>query len=252
MELGRIHEALESFRKALSFTPENKLSQFKSGNIRAQIWKVEKSLGLFPLYASLDGQDKYIHDTFFKGREEGVFVEIGGFNGWDGSNCLFFEKSLNWTGIIVEASPSLVEEISQNRRGKGVHAAVTDHDGKANFIEITSGLTMMSGLAEVYEPEILKATRKHPNHIERNIVVPAITLDSLLRKYKMFCVDYCSIDVEGAEKSILKQFRFDDFDISVFSIENNSGNRDKSVQVILESAGYRLIEIIGNDEIYSR
>ena len=94
--------------------------------------------------------------------------------------------------------------------------------------------------------------KKHPNHIERNIVVSVITLDSLLRKYKMFCVDYCSIDVEGAEKSILKQFRFDDFDISVFSIENNSGNRDKSVQVILESAGYRLIEIIGNDEIYSR
>jgi FkbM family methyltransferase len=236
-DMGRLDEALESFRKALSFTPENKLSQFKSGKIRAQIWKVEKSLGLFPLYASLDGQDKYIHETFFKGREEGVFVEIGGFNGWDGSNCLFFEKSLNWTGIIVEASPSLVEKISQNRRGKGVHAAVTDHDGKANFIEITSGLTMMSGLAEVYEPEILKATRKHPNHIERNIVVPAITLDSLLRKYKMFCVDYCSIDVEGAEKSILKQFRFDDFDISVFSIENNSGNRDKSVQVILRVCG---------------
>ncbi len=77
-------------------------------------------------------------------------------------------------------------------------------------------------------------------------------LDSLLAKHKIKHIDYCSIDVEGAERSILSGFDFNAFDVSVFSVENNSGSLSESVRDILEPVGYRLFEVIGRDEIYWR
>ena len=74
---------------------------------------MEKRLGRArPVDFSQAGQDRYLDERIFKNRRNGTFVEIGGHDGWTGSNCVFFEKVLNWTGIVVEASPRLVKQIS--------------------------------------------------------------------------------------------------------------------------------------------
>jgi hypothetical protein len=36
---------------------------------------------------------------------KGVYLEIGGGNGWHASNTLFFEQHLNWTGFLIEPTP---------------------------------------------------------------------------------------------------------------------------------------------------
>ena len=40
-----------------------------------------------------------------KYKRNGVFIELGGFEGILGSNSFFFERCLNWTGLVVEANP---------------------------------------------------------------------------------------------------------------------------------------------------
>ena len=37
--------------------------------------------------------------------KNGVYVEIGGSNGWHASNTLFFEQHLGWTGYLIEPTP---------------------------------------------------------------------------------------------------------------------------------------------------
>ncbi len=241
-------EARSIYRSCLS----QKIDIFARGKIRQQLWEVEQNLGLHPLFFSQAGQDRFLYETIFKGKTNGIFVEIGGYNGWQGSNCYFFEKNANWTGLIVEASPQMVKEIAKFRSGEVVHAAISDNDGTAEFIEVTCGFTQMSGLADNYVPEILDSVRKNPGHAERSVEVPTTRLDSLLKKYNLKHVDYCSIDVEGAERSILAAFDFDAFDISVLSVENNSSSESMSVRDIMEPAGYRLIDVIGVDEIYQK
>ena len=49
---------------------------------------------------------QHIFRTYFPQKRDGFFIEVGGLNGKsDGSNSLFFERYLNWRGLMVEASP---------------------------------------------------------------------------------------------------------------------------------------------------
>ena len=69
------------------------------------------SLISFPSYTkkyfSWNSEDKYLNETFFKNKSDGVFIEIGAHNGIDGSNSYFFEKELGWKGICVEPIPEV-------------------------------------------------------------------------------------------------------------------------------------------------
>lgn len=128
-------EALEEAKAIYESCLSQDIDPYFKGKIRQEIWRLEKKLGRYPLYQSQAGQDRFIHQTFFKTKKQGVFVEIGAYNGWVGSNCLFFEKIQNWQGVLVEASPRLVGQIAATRSGTVVHAAICDCDGTAEFVE---------------------------------------------------------------------------------------------------------------------
>ena len=88
---------------------QRNLPAHREGDLRMRLWQVEKQLGLHSRYFSQAGQDRYLNERIFRNKRDGTFVEIGGYDGWTGSNCVFFEKVLGWTGLVVEASPQLVE-----------------------------------------------------------------------------------------------------------------------------------------------
>jgi hypothetical protein len=53
-------------------------------------------LPIYGAYYSQVGQDRFIHENYFKELKGGVFVDIGAHNGISYSNTYFFEKELNW------------------------------------------------------------------------------------------------------------------------------------------------------------
>lgn len=86
--------------------------------------------------------DKYLFQTFFAEKETpGCFVECGAFDGVYDSSCLFFEESLGWSGINIEASP-LIFPLLQERRPKAVNLnlALSDHWGTATFRHVSDEL----------------------------------------------------------------------------------------------------------------
>ena len=199
------------------------------------------------------GQDRYLNERIFRNRRNGTFVEIGGHDGWTGSNCVFFEKVLGWTGIVVEASPRLVKQIGRTRSAAVVNAAVSDRDGTAEFLDVTSGLTQMSGLVDHYPGEMLRTIRQDERHAETVVTVPSMRLDTLRRAHGLDRIDYCSIDVEGAERAVLGSIDFEAADIAVLSIENNrSGPEPASYEDILGPTGYRQVAVLGMDEIWAK
>ena len=81
--------------------------------------------------------------------------------------------------------------------------------------------------------------------------MPAARLDTLLRAHGIKKIDYCSIDVEGAERAVLRSVDFAEFDIAALSLENNRrGPEPVSYEDIMSPAGYRQVAVLGMDEIW--
>ena len=249
---GDIRSVLEEGRAMFQLClRQQNLPAHRKGWVRMQLWQVEEQLGLHSRYFSQAGQDRYLNEHIFGSKRDGTFVEIGGYDGWTGSNCVFFEKVLGWTGLVVEASPQLVRRIGATRSARVIHAAVSDRDGAAEFLEVTSGLTQMGGLIDHHHAETLQRIRRDERHAETVVTVSSTRLDTLLRAHGLKEIDYLSIDVEGAERAVLGSLDFDEFDITALSVENSRPGRE-SYEDIMDPAGYRQVAVLGFDEIWVR
>jgi len=225
---------------------------YVAGNIKQEVWNLEKHLSHHTPFFSQAGQDHYVAEQLFPELRTGVFLEIGGSDGWNGSNSYFFEKHRGWQGAIVEPSPSKATAAHDCRACKVIEAAVAGDSGNAEFLEVQAGYEQMSGLAAHYRPSKLSEDRSKPAHKEGLIQVPKITLNELVERAGLGGIDFCSIDVEGAEREILSKCDWSKLDICVLAVENNTGTRDGGVSDLLKPQGYELITVIGKDEIFIR
>ena len=67
-----------------------------------------------------------------------------------------------------------------------------------------------------------------------------ITLEDLLKEYKAPNeIDYLSIDTEGSEYDILKNFRFNNYFFKVITVEHNNTKNKLLIDQLLEKNGYK-------------
>jgi len=201
---------------------------------------------------SQHGQDRFVYETFFKDRvEPGVFVDIGAYNGTLYSNTLLFEK-LGWTGLCVEPLPSAFAILKANRSAICVNCAVGDRAGRAPFIEVEMPgpyELMYSGLKANFDEHHAKLIREHGRN-RKTYDVAVRPLRDLLVEHNLRRVDYLSIDTEGSEWRILRDFDLAAFGVRAISVENNA--RDEKLRKHLAQRGYRLVKTFGGfDDLYA-
>lgn len=202
------------------------------------------------MYHSQHGQDRYLHERFFRDRRGGVFVEIGALDGLFHSNSLFFERELGWTGVLVEPNPRAFARLEQNRPDcLNLNLAIADRVGTETFLEVEGPLFGWSGLADDIAPEHEARMVEHlpPGAISK-IPVEVRDLRWLVERCGLDQVELMSIDTEGSEPRIMRAFPWDRLSVAVFCIENNFGGH--AIADILLAHDYVLIERIGVDEIY--
>jgi FkbM family methyltransferase len=196
------------------------------------------------------GQDKFVFENFFRGKHDGVFVDVGAYDGEKFSNSLFFERYLGWTGICVEPVLSAFEKLSESRTAHCFNCCVSDHEGEGRFLDIDVPIDekMLSGLLENYDARHLKRIDGLPGR--RDVSACRVTtLPALLKQCGITKVDYCSIDASGSELKILQSLDFQSFDIAVLSIDNTY--RQAAIQRVMEDRGYTLAGVFdGRDELY--
>jgi len=201
-------------------------------------------------------QDAYVYDTFFKEKQNGVFVDIGANDGIKYSNTYFFEQQMGWTGICVEPIPEIFTRLRSNRNCICIHGCVSDKEGIQSFLRVRTavrGQEMLSGLIDKYDP-------RHVQRIQREVKrsrgstevlsVPCYTFNQLLRDHNIHHVDYLSIDTEGGELDILKSIDFTRTAIDVIDVEN--AYKSPEFQQFLESQGYKKMATLAQDEIYRK
>lgn len=202
-------------------------------------------------YYSQHQQDFYLNGYVFNWKRGGFFLDIGAHNGEAFSNTYFLEREMNWLGICMEPNYKVFSDLIQKRNCICLPLALANKTGKSQFVQLSGYTEMLSGLKDNY----------HSNHLQRiqrelkerggtmeTVEVNTISFSDLVNTYKLKQIDYCSLDVEGAELEILQSIDFDLCPITCFSVENNY--QDSKIDHLLISKGYKLIKQLECDSIY--
>lgn len=170
----------------------------------------------------------------------GYFIEVGVGDGDFISNTNLLEK-LGWKGILVEANPNFIQTLQTNRTSIIEPRALyskSDLDLKFSVDGYLSKLTVADSSTEVFH----KFTYQDKKISSNLISVKTIDFYDLLKKHKApSLINYISIDVEGAEYEILKNFPFDSYKVKCWSIEHNYGPLRDKIKRLFYDNGYKRI-----------
>lgn len=186
-------------------------------------------------------QDRWIYNNVFSrfGGEAGVFVEFGARDGLKHSNSLFYEKTLGWEGLLIEAGGDDWDGLKMNRRctlnghGGCAHAALSDKDDQ-----------------EVYHHECpggpCRQIVPHGEAFVDNLARPVrtVTLNRALQRRDVKTIDLLCADCEGCEWKALKAFDFASFQPKVILLERQRSKDGMlsstmiDLRNLLHAAGY--------------
>ena len=246
---GKIH-AHKIYSELLEQVPNTYASSNEHvfrGMLRQKIWNCERSFFWNEKYTSQAGQDKMIKKNFFDGKKNGFFIEIGAYDGISGSNCYHFERFLNWDGIAIEPSNIQFEKLKKNRKCKVLNNAISDEVKEVEFIEVTEGLTQMSGINDSFFKRNINIISNNQPSKTKSISLKTITFDEIVPKNRD--IDYLSIDIEGGEMNLLKSIDFKINNIKVVSVENNIP-KEQNFKNFFEKINFKYLDRIGQDEIF--
>tara|TARA_B110000003_G_scaffold203324_1_gene202040 strand:- start:447 stop:1304 length:858 start_codon:yes stop_codon:yes gene_type:complete len=246
---GRVH-AHKIYSLLLDQIPniyENANERTFRGLLRQKIWDCEKSFFWNEKYLSQAGQDKIIKERFFKNKKKGFFIEIGAYDGIEGSNCYHFEKFLKWDGIAIEPSNIQFKKLKKNRKCKLFNKAISDEIKEVEFIEVTEGLTQMSGINEKYYKKNFDFISNNEKSKIQNYNLKTITFEQVVSQG--IDIDYLSIDIEGGEMDLLKSINFNNNNIKIISLENNTP-ADLNFENFFKNKKFIYFDRIGQDEIF--
>jgi hypothetical protein len=110
------------------------------------------------------GQDRFLLENFFRGRRNGVFLDIGAYDGETLSNTLFFEESMGWTGLCVEPLPSAFAKLKARRKAVCEKHLDCRFRGEAELLEADDvhgeNERMFSGLVATFDARQCSASRR--------------------------------------------------------------------------------------------
>ena len=177
----------------------------------------------------------------------GTYLELGGLDGRRYSNSFVFNKALGWKGVLIELRQDNFEKLVVNRPDEiaSINAGVCDK--QQTLHAVYSKNPAVGGIYEFAAPSFKQQWWKNID-LENDPRVQQIecdTLDNLLLKYapEATYFDFLSLDVEGAEFSVLKSIDYDRTQFGIVLVEADEHNEMKNIAMreFLEKEGYRFL-----------
>jgi len=154
-------------------------------------------------YSQLD-QDLWVLSKFNE-NYQGFFIDIGANDGINLSNSYLLEQK-GWNGVCVEPNRYEFDKLQNSRKSNNYQACISDFNGKCYFTE--NGY-----FGRIAEKNIGDTDCFTLEYFLDNIGTPKT-------------IDYLSIDVEGGEYDIIRDFPFEKYFVKYITIEHNAYGKD--------------------------
>jgi len=186
-------------------------------------------------------------------KSRGYYVELGANNGIRQSNTLYFERYLNYRGLLIEPHKATFDECVRNRDPENEfrNAACVGFDFNGTSLRlIYSGLmtTPVEGRSDIADK--WKHAKSGAQFLKDEKIevfeARAVTLDSILREVNApEIIQLLSLDVEGGELEVLSGINFMDFSFEIICVETRSPS---IVTNFLAKHGYKIKKKISHHD----
>lgn len=176
----------------------------------------------------------YFVASYLKFKKNGIFIEFGATDGIKDSNTYNLEKNYSWSGVLVEPIKSFYNKLKDNRNSICLNKVVySKNEQELIFQEHNiKELSTLKGFKE-------NNNRKRNKNEVHEYKVSSIKLENIFDDYlKTKEIDYLSIDTEGSEYEILKNFNFKKYKINIITVEHNYSKNRAKIHKLLIKNGY--------------
>lgn len=191
---------------------------------------------LHTLSKSQLGQDLLALKTYGPGHR-GFFVEFGATDGIDLSNTWLLESEFGWNGILCEPARTWHRSLRANRRSVIDTRCVFSTSGlQLDFLEVEfPELSTISGFGDSDEHHSMRS-----HHVSYK--VETVSLRDLLREHSApSFIEFLSVDTEGSEFDILRDFDFTEYQFGLICVEHNYTETRPKVEELLTAKGYKRV-----------
>lgn len=142
-----------------------------------------------------------------------MFVEAGAHDGYTQSNTYWLERHRGWSGVLIEAVPSLAAKCARRRRAQVFQCALVGAADPGATVTIRFGDLMST--VEAGQGSAVEALRHAEGGLEVTgqrtyaVEVPARTLTSVLDEAGLGSPDLVTLDIEGHELEVLRGLDLD-------------------------------------------
>lgn len=179
--------------------------------------------------------------SYLNFKKHGYFVEFGACNGYDLSNTYLMEKEFGWSGIVADPAIVWHKELKKNR-SCNIETNCVWRDSNSTLVFNQVATPELSTINNFSNSDVHSDARKYG----KSYSVKTISLNDLLLKYNApQHIDYLSIDTEGSEYEILRNFDFSKYTFQVITCEHNhTPMREKLYELLIKHGYQRVFEDI--------
>ena len=173
-------------------------------------------------YRSQEKEDQYMYQNFFHSTASQarphLFIELGALDGIHFSNSYFYDFDLGWGGVLIEGETSNYFQLEKNRGQDPAKNVTVSHLAICNHYQ-NIHLTGTGPMAKVGGTNDTGTTG-------RVTTVPCLPMHRALSMASLPYVDFYSIDVEGAELTVVTTHNFHQVPAHAVLVEMRPADED--------------------------
>ena len=171
--------------------------------------------------------------------QNGFYIEMGAHDGIINSNTYYYEKKLNWKGVLIEPS-KFFYDLKNNRSSKNFFYQTICVPFNFNKEISFEDIGPYSRVPELISEEYYKWHDRKSKNVEilynkKKVLSPTVNnLNELLKNSKApKLIDFFSLDVEGSELNVLQGVNFSEYNFKYLLIEITDIDQGKYVKKVI-------------------
>ncbi len=181
-------------------------------------------------------------------KRNGFFVEFGAADGILLSNSFLLEKKYGWRGLCAEPNPQFYNDLKHNRNCTVSDACISGQTGETvSFILAKE----YGGIQDFAGCDMHAGKRDEYTSVNHTIKLKTVSMHDFLKVNNApNYIDYISIDTEGSEWEILKNFPFDEWNVRCLTVEHNGAAHKEKLRELMKVHGYKVCYVEHEDWYY--